>query len=103
MKKTHTDTEKTEKPTILPKRCVNRLSGGCWQDVPSVLSDWSLITMSILITLFIWSFDGQHLTLPGVSSRFDLRPIKTRHFKRTIQQGDVCYAHGGRCRQDVLL
>ena len=33
-KKTHTDTEKTEKANDIAKRCVNRLSGGCGKDVP---------------------------------------------------------------------
>lgn len=38
-------------------------------------------------------FDGSHLTLPGVSLRFDLRPHQKRAIWRNIQQGDTYYAH----------
>lgn len=39
------------------------------------------------------SFDGQHLTLPGISSRFNLYPHQKRAIWRTIQDGNTYLAH----------
>lgn len=39
------------------------------------------------------SFDGQHLTLPGISSRFALYPHQKRAIWRTIQDGNNYLAH----------
>jgi N12 class adenine-specific DNA methylase len=38
-------------------------------------------------------FDGSHLTLPGVSMRFDLYPHQKRAIWRAIQDGDTYLAH----------
>lgn len=39
------------------------------------------------------SFDGQHLTLPGISSRFNLYPHQKRAIWRAIQDGNTYLAH----------
>ena len=39
------------------------------------------------------AFDGQHLTLPGISSRFNLYPHQKRAIWRTIQDGNTYLAH----------
>ncbi|HNC03231.1 MAG TPA: hypothetical protein PLY05_07735, partial [Agitococcus sp.] len=91
-KKTHTDTEKTEKANDIAKKMRESFKRWLWQDVPRTER---LVTYynEHFNNIAPRSFDGQHLTLPGVSSRFDLRPHQKRAIWRTIQQGDVYYAH----------
>ncbi|HNH44992.1 MAG TPA: hypothetical protein PK633_13005, partial [Agitococcus sp.] len=91
-KKTHTDTEKTEKANDIAKKMRQSFKKWLWEDVPRTER---LVTYynEHFNNIAPRSFDGQHLTLPGVSSRFDLRPHQKRAIWRTIQQGDVYYAH----------
>ena len=81
----HIPTPKTEKANDIAKRCVNRFKRWLWQDVPRTER---LVTYynEHFNNIAPRSFDGQHLTLPGVSSRFDLRPHQKRAIWRTIQQ-----------------
>ncbi len=91
-KKTHTDTEKTEKANDIAKKMRQSFKKWLWEDVSRTER---LVTYynEHFNNIAPRVFDGQHLTLPGVSSRFDLRPHQKRAIWRTIQQGDVYYAH----------
>lgn len=90
--KTHTDAEGTEKVNDIAKKLRGEFKKWIWTD--SARADrLAKYYNENYNNIAPRKFDGSHLTLPGVSSRFDLRPHQKRAIWRTIQQGDTYYAH----------
>lgn len=90
--KTHTDPEATEKVNDIAKKLRTEFKRWIWSD--SARADrLAKFYNEHYNNIAPRQFDGSHLTLPGVSSRFDLRPHQKRAIWRTIQQGDTYYAH----------
>ncbi len=90
--KTHTDAEGTEKVNDIAKKLRAEFRRWIWSDTQraSRLAGYYNENYNNIAPR---EFDGSHLTLPGVSSRFSLRPHQKRAIWRTIQQGDTYYAH----------
>lgn len=90
--KTWTDAESTEKANDIAKKMREAFKKWIWTDAKR---SERLVTFynDNYNNIAPRSFDGSHLTLPGVSSRFNLRSHQKRAIWRTIQQGDTYYAH----------
>lgn len=90
--KTHTDAEGTEKVNDIAKKLKAEFKRWIWTDAKRAdrLAKYYNENFNNIAPR---KFDGSHLTLPGVSTRFQLRPHQKRAIWRTIQQGDVYYAH----------
>lgn len=90
--KTHVDTEATEKANDIAKKMRVAFSSWVWTDTKRserLVNHYNDNFNNIVAR----QFDGSHLTLPGVSSRFKLYPHQKRAIWRTIQEGDSYYAH----------
>jgi N12 class adenine-specific DNA methylase len=90
--KTHTDAEGTEKVNDIAKKLRAEFKRWIWKDKHRAdrLATYYNENYNNIAPR---EFDGSHLTLPGVSARFNLRPHQKRGIWRTIQQGDTYYAH----------
>lgn len=90
--KVYTDAESTEKANDVAKKMREAFKKWIWSD--SKRAD-RLATFynENYNNIAPRTFDGSHLTLPGVSARFSLRDHQKRAIWRTIQQGDTYYAH----------
>lgn len=90
--KTYVDTEATEKANDISKKMRVAFSSWVWSDTKRserLVNHYNDNFNNIVAR----QFDGSHLTLPGVSSRFKLYPHQKRAIWRTIQEGDSYYAH----------
>lgn len=90
--KTHTDLEATEKANDIAGKMRDRFRTWLWTDAgraDRLVKHYNQHFNNIAPR----SFDGSHLTLPGVSSRYTLHPHQKRAVWRVIQQGDVYLAH----------
>ena len=90
--KTHTDAEATEKVNDIAKKLRREFKRWVWSDTQRA-DRLAKFYNENYNNIAPRQFDGSHLTLPGVSSRFNLRPHQKRAIWRTIQQGDTYYAH----------
>lgn len=90
--KTHTDAEGTEKVNDIAKKMRAAFKRWIWTDTNRA-DRLAKFYNENYNNIAPRKFDGSHLTLPGVSSRFQLRPHQKRAIWRTIQQGDTYYAH----------
>lgn len=90
--KTHTDAEATEKVNDIAKKLRREFKRWVWSDAQRA-DRLAKFYNENYNNIAPRQFDGSHLTLPGVSSRFNLRPHQKRAIWRTIQQGDTYYAH----------
>ena len=90
--KTHTDAEATEKVNDIAKKLRREFKRWIWSDTQRA-DRLAKFYNENYNNIAPRQFDGSHLTLPGVSSRFNLRPHQKRAIWRTIQQGDTYYAH----------
>lgn len=90
--KTHTDPEATEKVNDIAKKLRAEFKRWIWSDTKRA-DRLAKFYNENYNNIAPRQFDGSHLTLPGVSSRFQLRPHQKRAIWRTIQQGDTYYAH----------
>lgn len=90
--KTHTDPEATEKVNDIAKKLRAEFKRWIWTDTKRA-DRLAKFYNENYNNIAPRQFDGSHLTLPGVSTRFDLRPHQKRAIWRTIQQGDTYYAH----------
>jgi N12 class adenine-specific DNA methylase/GGDEF domain-containing protein len=90
--KTHTDLEATEKANDIATKMRERFRTWIWSDANRAdrLVKYYNENFNNIAPR---AFDGSHLTLPGVSSRFNLYPHQKRAVWRVIQQGDVYLAH----------
>lgn len=90
--KYHTDIEGTEKVNDIAKKLRAEFRKWIWTDTARAdrLAKYYNENYNNIAPR---KFDGSHLTLPGVSSRFALHPHQKRAIWRTIQQGDTYYAH----------
>ena len=90
--KTHTDAEATEKANDIAKKMRAEFKRWIWSDGTRA-NRLATYYNEHYNNIAPRKFDGSHLTLPGVSSRFQLRPHQKRAIWRTIQEGDTYYAH----------
>ncbi len=91
-RKPHTDPEATEQANEVARKIRMEFRRWIWTDDERT---GRLVTFynEHFNNIAPRSFDGSHLTLPGVSSLFSLRSHQKRAIWRTIQQGDVYYNH----------
>lgn len=90
--KTHVDLEATEKANDIARKMRDRFSTWLWTD-PKRTERLVGYYNDNFNNIAPRQFDGSHLTLPGVSSRFKLYPHQKRAVWRVIQQGDTYLAH----------
>ncbi|NPU91379.1 MAG: PLxRFG domain-containing protein [Gammaproteobacteria bacterium] len=90
--KTHTDPEGTEKVNDIAKKLRAEFKRWIWSDTTRA-DRLAKFYNENFNNIAPRQFDGSHLTLPGVSSRFVVRPHQKRGVWRTIQIGDTYYAH----------
>ena len=90
--KTHTDAEGTEKVNDIAKKMRDAFKRWIWSDAKRAdrLARHYNENYNNIVPP---SYDGSHLTLPGVSSRFKLYPHQKRAIWRIVQQGDNYLAH----------
>ncbi|WP_203234341.1 LPD38 domain-containing protein [Burkholderia mayonis] len=90
--KTHVDAEATEKANDVAQKMRAAFSRWIWTDTKRadrLVNHYNENFNNIAPR----QFDGSHLTLPGVSLRFDLRENQKRAIWRGIQEGDMYLAH----------
>ncbi|MBU9386655.1 LPD38 domain-containing protein [Burkholderia multivorans] len=90
--KTHVDPEATEKANDVAQKMRAAFTRWIWTDTKRadrLVNHYNDNFNNIAPR----QFDGSHLTLPGVSMRFDLRPNQKRAIWRAIQEGDTYLAH----------
>ena len=90
--KTHTDTEATEAVNNIAKKMRDAFRRWIWQDTARTERLVSYYNENFN-NIVPRQFDGSHLTLPGVSTRFDLYPHQKRAIWRAIQEGNTYFAH----------
>lgn len=90
--KTHTDLEATEKANDIASKMRERFRTWLWSD-PKRSDRLVKHYNQHFNNIAPRAFDGSHLTLPGVSSRYKLHPHQKRAVWRTVQQGDTYLAH----------
>ena len=90
--KTHTDVESTEKANDIAAKMREQFRSWVWKD-PVRAERLVKYYNENFNNIAPRKFDGSHLTLPGVSSRFKLYPHQKRAVWRVIQQGDTYLAH----------
>ena len=90
--KTHTDVESTEKANDIAAKMRERFRSWVWTD-PIRAERLVKYYNENFNNIAPRKFDGSHLTLPGVSSRFKLYPHQKRAVWRVVQQGDTYLAH----------
>lgn len=90
--KTYTDPEGTEKLNDIAKKLRAAFKRWIWSDATRS-ERLARYYNENFNNIAAREFDGSHLTLPGVSARFNLRPHQKRAIWRTVQQGDTYYAH----------
>lgn len=90
--KTHTDAEGTEKINDIAKKMRDAFKRWIWSDAKRAdrLARHYNENYNNIVPP---TYDGSHLTLPGVSSRFKLYPHQKRAIWRIVQQGDNYLAH----------
>ena len=90
--KTYPDVESTEKANDIAAKMRERFRTWVWTDTTRAdrLVKYYNENFNNIAPR---KFDGSHLTLPGVSSRFKLYPHQKRAVWRVVQQGDVYLAH----------
>lgn len=90
--KTHVDAEATEKANDVAQKMRAAFSRWIWTDTKRAdrLVNYYNENFNNIAPR---QFDGSHLTLPGVSLRFDLRENQKRAIWRGIQEGDMYLAH----------
>ncbi len=90
--KTHTDAEATAQVNEIAKRIREKFKTWIWSDADrtrALLSTYNRQYNNIAPR----RFDGSHLTLPGVSMRYQLYPHQKRAIWRIIQTGNTYLAH----------
>jgi N12 class adenine-specific DNA methylase len=90
--KTHVDPEATEKANDVAQKMRAAFTRWIWTDTKRadrLVNHYNDNFNNIAPR----QFDGSHLTLPGVSLRFDLRENQKRAIWRGIQEGDMYLAH----------
>ncbi|WP_396189808.1 PLxRFG domain-containing protein, partial [Flavobacterium sp.] len=90
--KTHVDLESTEKANDIAGKMRERFRSWVWSD-PKRSERLVAYYNDNFNNIAPRQFDGSHLTLPGVSSRFKLYPHQKRAVWRIVQQGDTYLAH----------
>lgn len=90
--KTHVDLESTEKANDIATKMRERFRSWVWTD-PKRAERLVNYYNDNFNNIAPRQFDGSHLTLPGVSSRFNLYPHQKRAVWRIVQQGDTYLAH----------
>lgn len=90
--KTHVDLEATEKANDIAGKMRDRFRSWVWTDTKRSerLVNYYNENFNNIAPR---QFDGSHLTLPGVSSRYKLYPHQKRAVWRIVQQGDTYLAH----------
>lgn len=90
--KTHVDAEATEKANDVARKMREQFSRWIWKDAKRAdrLVNYYNEHFNNIAPR---QFDGSHLTLPGVSLRFNLYPHQKRAIWRMIQEGDTYLAH----------
>lgn len=90
--KTHTDAEATERANDVAKKMRQAFKSWIWRDATRTerLAKYYNEHYNNIVAPV---YDGKHLTLPGVSSRFKLYQHQKRAIWRIIQQGDNYLAH----------
>ncbi|WBF05226.1 soluble lytic transglycosylase/helicase/methylase [Burkholderia phage CSP3] len=90
--KTHVDAEATEKANDVAQKMRAAFARWIWTDTKRAdrLVNYYNENFNNIAPR---QFDGSHLTLPGVSLRFDLRENQKRAIWRGIQEGDMYLAH----------
>ncbi|AAQ55007.1 DarB-like antirestriction protein [Burkholderia phage Bcep22] len=90
--KTHVDAEATEKANDVAQKMRAAFSRWIWTDTQRAdrLVNYYNENFNNIAPR---QFDGSHLTLPGVSLRFNLRENQKRAIWRGIQEGDMYLAH----------
>ena len=90
--KTYPDVESTEKANDIAAKMRERFRTWVWTDATRAdrLVKYYNENFNNIAPR---KFDGSHLTLPGVSSRFKLYPHQKRAVWRVVQQGDTYLAH----------
>jgi N12 class adenine-specific DNA methylase len=90
--KTHVDAEATEKANDVAQKMHAAFNRWIWSDTnraDRLVNHYNDNFNNIAPR----QFDGSHLTLPGVTSRIELRPNQKRAIWRAIQEGDTYLAH----------
>ena len=90
--KTYPDVENTEKANDIAAKMRERFRTWVWTD-PIRADRLVNYYNENFNNIAPRKFDGSHLTLPGVSSRFKLYPHQKRAVWRVVQQGDTYLAH----------
>ena len=90
--KTHVDAEATEKANDVARKMREAFSRWIWTDTKRAdrLVNYYNEHFNNIAPR---QYDGSHLTLPGVSLRFNLYPHQKRAIWRMIQDGDTYLAH----------
>lgn len=90
--KTHVDAEATEKANDVARKMREAFGRWIWTDTKRAdrLVNYYNENFNNIAPR---QFDGSHLTLPGVSLRFNLYPHQKRAIWRAIQEGDTYLAH----------
>ena len=90
--KTHVDAEATEKANDVARKMREAFSRWIWTDTKRAdrLVNYYNEHFNNIAPR---QFDGSHLTLPGVSLRFNLYPHQKRAIWRMVQEGDTYLAH----------
>lgn len=91
-KKTHVDTIETEKANDLARKMRTQFSRWVWTD-PERADRLTSYYNENFNNIAPRKYDGSHLTLPGVSLRFNLYPKQKDAIWRNIQDGDTYIAH----------
>ena len=89
---THTNIEATEHANQIAKNMRSAFKSWIWADqarTDRLVKFYNEHFNNIVPR----QFDGRHLTLPGVSTRFQLRPHQKRAIWRVIQDGNTYMAH----------
>lgn len=90
--KTHTDPVATEKANDVARKMKEAFARWIWTD-PDRADRLTKYYNEHFNNITPRQYDGSHLTLPGVSSRFTLHPHQKRAVWRQIQDGDTYLAH----------
>ncbi|HWH81275.1 MAG TPA: PLxRFG domain-containing protein [Burkholderiaceae bacterium] len=91
-KKVVTDTEATTAATEALRKIKEKFKSWVWTDGDRA-SELVEIYNERFNNIAPRKFDGSHLTLPGVSLRFNLHPHQKRAIWRQVQTGDTYLAH----------
>lgn len=90
--KTHVDAEATEAANEVARKMRDAFSRWIWTDTKRSERLVNFYNENFN-NIAPRQFDGSHLTLPGVSLRFNLYPHQKRAIWRMIQEGDTYLAH----------